>query len=151
MLCWQYRKMIVCNNLPSCEAVRFGYSDVPHAQKAQKDLMYCPHVVINLNLLCGTLAVLAKTLQLPSQPPTPPTGCKFFADHRVEMGRLKPSTCSLTGYNYRPLPARLPSQPHPRMHRGSLPLPSPSGWLLASSWPRSMSCGATEGDAMCTL
>lgn len=50
--------------------------------------MHCPPVVLNLNFLCGTMAVLAKTLQLPTQPPAPPTGCMAFADHQVEMGRL---------------------------------------------------------------
>lgn len=124
---WQYRKMILCNYPPSQEAVRFGYSDVPHSIPKRSYIMYCAPVVINMNLLCSTRAVLAKTLQLPPQPRTPPTGCTAFADHLVEMGRLTPSTCSHTGYNYRPLAARLPSHPHPRMHRGSLPLPSPSG------------------------
>lgn len=87
----------------------------------------CPPVVINLNLLCGTVADLPYTLQLPPHHPASPTGSVAFADHQAELRRVKPSTCSQTEQNYRPLPARLPSQPHPRMHRGSLLLPSPSG------------------------
>ena len=145
--------MILHNFPPSQEAVRFRYSDLPHIQ-AQKDFMYCVPVVINLNLLCGTMAVFLKTLQLPPQPQTSPTGCTALADHQAEMGRFEPSTCSHAGYNYRPLPACLSSQPHPRMHRGSLPLASPSGcWhpLGHAVWAVVPTCGPIEGEAMCTL
>lgn len=87
-------------------------------------------------------------LQLPPWPPTPQQDATAFADHQVEMGRFKPSTCSHAGYNYRPLPACLPSQPHPHMHRGSLPLPLPSGcWhpVGRAAWLAVSTCGAFAG------
>lgn len=81
-----------------------------------KDCMYCAPVVIKPNF-CGKMAVLAKTIQLTPQPPTPPTGCAAFTSTRDET-----STCSHTGHNHRQLHARLPSQPHPCKQKGSLSL-----------------------------
>lgn len=82
--------------------------------------MCCPPVVTSFNF--------AKTLNLPCHSQESPTrGVAFmFADHQVEMDRVKPSECSRAAYNYIPLPACLPIQPHPCMLMGSLLLPSPS-------------------------
>lgn len=91
---------------------------------------------------CGnkhsTMAVLSKTLQLPPKPPMHPPKCMDFTDCKVEMG---PSPCSHIGHNYRPLPVCLPSQSHPRIHRGSLPPSLPPGcWHPVGHG--TMSCGS---------
>lgn len=109
----------------------------------QKDCTYCAPVAINPNLW-GEMEALSKTIQLTLQTPVPPTGCTAFTSRRDQT-----STCSHTGYNYRQLHGRLPSQPHPHTQkRGSLPL-SLTIRLPGSSWAQVLEDGGFEAEAMC--
>lgn len=134
-----------------------GSNDVCYSDHLEttshKDHMQCPHVVTNVTCTAQWQSGLKPFNYLPPVPSTP-MGCVAFADRQVERDRLKPSTCSHTAYNYRPLPACLPCQPHPCVHMGSLPLTSPSGcWHSTGHAAQATvaSYGRSEGEAMCTL